>query len=1437
MTAIRIVSPFFIIVAFFLATFSRDTGANMICNQTGRWDPVHSTMHIEANCWYDFEYVNYVTRELEKAHSKGSFRFYQVGEESPGSAGEKKSEQVKSEDESTNCPVIISSGVKTLEEVDYVGVGEMPLKLVRTYSSRANDDVLMLYGLFGAHWRSNFDLYLLITYTDDTLCYTRVDGQLGNCPSAGSKVVKRLGVISNGQREDFGPACGGLSDWRPAANCNSRNYIRAQGTEWIYYNNGTILKFNLYGRLLSVTNENGISWTLTYNGSNNSGYLQSVTHTNGRSLRFTWSGAEPRVSSAMLPNGKSIQYTRGSPSYLTGVRYPEETGVRSYEYYKTFFLNKVFVDGIQWADYGWEGTWPNAKYSGLVDGVNRSNFTYGSNSTTVENPKGGQKLYSYDDKKRLTNISRRGTEVFPAAESLIKYQDAVSDKIQYREDWNGNRTSYTYDAYGNIDREYSGGKTKEYTWADSGKLKTETIWDGAKFPSLCGPVDPCPTPRSYPTIINEYIYGSFAANKGRLQYIKTKALKQSGTEYTPERVLTFSYEFEGSVVRKKIIDGPQAGISDVQVSQYNSKGDLISIADAGGNVITFRYQDSDAGLPYEMVDSNGLVSTFKYDAKGRLVEKVVKGPVLLTTKFQYFGNDRLKRVTYPNGNYEEFSLDGAGRIKQITRPGTDFQQEYDTFAYDSLSNLQSVKTIRVFAQTCTTAGVVHSCPQERLSLVKSTDTYDAYGNRKAELGQNGQSKSFSYDSNGNILSETDALGRSETYTYGAFDRIESVTNANGEVLTFTYDSMGYVSSVADAENNITEYYRNGFGEVEEHRNPDAGVTYYSYNDDGKVASILNERNITTSYEYDLSARLTAMFTTGSDHQNRSSRFFYDVTPSGSSLACSNGRGKICGFSDESGSTNYSYSLLGGVASQQTTIGGVTYLLAGTHDNFGRLSEMAYPNGVKLRYSYDVSNSVNKIEAYVGGLWKTVVTTTKSHDRKTLVFGNGISETRIHDLDGRTVSIESTVQSLKYSFNSVDDITSIVNGKNGQASLSLAYDGAGRVTKASGSWADQYFTYDENGNRKSIFSRGNTTTYSNSADGNRLDAVIWGPTGGVERDYDYDAVGNVISQTGNVGVRYTAKYDGFNQLSVLDPDASGGELPEYYTYNALNQRVRKNGPRGDFRYIYSPAGVLLAESGKTAAIGSIYIYLESRVVGVVRNNALYYVHTDHLGRPEVISDSVKTVVWRAINGAFERWVTVSNAAFGAFNLGFPGQYYDESSRLWYNWHRYYDASLGRYIQADPQGVAADPNTYSYVGSDPLTFVDPDGMEYYPHESPFHGDIAGATHHVQAYIVDRPEAIVSDFGPPLEVNGGVDNTDVDFIKVADQWYKIKGGTATIFEAPNGRVTVSGSKGFFYPVSNKSRVFRFWRFFRDKDGPKRHLDKYDPCKNGPISESRIK
>ena len=104
---------------------------------------------------------------------------------------------------------------------------------------------------------------------------------------------------------------------------------------------------------------------------------------------------------------------------------------------------------------------------------------------------------------------------------------------------------------------------------------------------------------------------------------------------------------------------------------------------------------------------------------------------------------------------------------------------------------------------------------------------------------------------------------------------------------------------------------------------------------------------------------------------------------------------------------------------------------------------------------------------------------------------------------------------------------------------------------------------------------------------------------------------------------------------------------------------------------------------------------------------YWYHNDHLGTPQVMTNASQQVVWRAEYDAFgEANVLVSTIENP---LRLPGQVADRHvAGLHYNWHRYYDATTGRYVSSDPIGLEGGENTFAYALASPLMYFDTDGL---------------------------------------------------------------------------------------------------------------------------------
>ena len=121
-----------------------------------------------------------------------------------------------------------------------------------------------------------------------------------------------------------------------------------------------------------------------------------------------------------------------------------------------------------------------------------------------------------------------------------------------------------------------------------------------------------------------------------------------------------------------------------------------------------------------------------------------------------------------------------------------------------------------------------------------------------------------------------------------------------------------------------------------------------------------------------------------------------------------------------------------------------------------------------------------------------------------------------------------------------------------------------------------------------------------------------------------------------------------------------------------------------------------------------------------NYALYLL-SNPIQAPMVGTDAHQAVAWEWVGSLSpfdNQQPIIPSAAQSSYGdtilanvmaLRYPGQIYDQPSGLHYNWHRYYDPTTGRYLQADPIGLAGGINPYAYVSGNPLREIDTTGLE--------------------------------------------------------------------------------------------------------------------------------
>ena len=217
-------------------------------------------------------------------------------------------------------------------------------------------------------------------------------------------------------------------------------------------------------------------------------------------------------------------------------------------------------------------------------------------------------------------------------------------------------------------------------------------------------------------------------------------------------------------------------------------------------------------------------------------------------------------------------------------------------------------------------------------------------------------------------------------------------------------------------------------------------------------------------------------------------------------------------------------------------------------------------------------------------------------------------------------------------------------------------------------------------------------------------------------------------------------------------AKTGALATAYTNDGLGERVSRSGygassfPGGKEEFVYDPAGHLLGEyDGNGKAIEET-VWLGDPASGpgqalpvavLIPGRGPYYVASDQLGGPHQLTDAADSTVWHWDHDPFGNGAATGSLAY---NLRFPGQYYDRETGLHYNGFRDYDPTVGRYVESDPLGLKGGVNTYAYVRGNPVSRFDPVGLY----------DWSNITNWLHQYPLDTPTAFSN--AAVTQVKGG-------------------------------------------------------------------------------------
>jgi RHS repeat-associated protein len=126
--------------------------------------------------------------------------------------------------------------------------------------------------------------------------------------------------------------------------------------------------------------------------------------------------------------------------------------------------------------------------------------------------------------------------------------------------------------------------------------------------------------------------------------------------------------------------------------------------------------------------------------------------------------------------------------------------------------------------------------------------------------------------------------------------------------------------------------------------------------------------------------------------------------------------------------------------------------------------------------------------------------------------------------------------------------------------------------------------------------------------------------------------------------------------------------------------------------------------------------------------------------------------------------------------YAGQYYDQETGLHYNYHRYYDPKIGRYLTPDPIGLLGGINLYTYVLNNPINAIDPWGLDSLRFDGKKltvindKGKVTNLWSATSGRPGTRPQDSYDEFIGPLPEGGySVDPSNTNY----DRWWKIGWG----------------------------------------------------------------
>jgi len=799
-------------------------------------------------------------------------------------------------------------------------------------------------------------------------------------------------------------------------------------------------------------------------------------------------------------------------------------------------------------------------------------------------------------------------------------------------------------------------------------------------------------------ITEEYLFDAFGNKLEETYYDKSAVLsKVIRTLDAAGNVLTETYP---------AINETKEALYTFAYDEYQR---LIKETDAKGYFWEFKnYHVS--GENKLTIDPRGMQSVYTVDNNGNVL--TYTDPKTNTYTYTYNKINQHTKTTYPDNTVKEYSVDADGYDLSFTDQlgsATNFQYNelHQVTSYTEEKNSENSPS-RSWKYKYNYFGDIEQVTEAAGHITKYKYDLDQlqsieYPTYELKLGYDVQgnvnqrtwitndnvtrTEKYGYDKLGRLTQTSDSLNNVITKELDGLGRIKKVTDATGGVTQLTWDARENLIEAIDPENRTIsfEYNENDWLIKETRHNGETRI--YAYYPDGLVSQLVDAKGQVTKFDYDDAGNLTLLtrYTSITETEvSNSIGYEYDQL------------NRLVSYDDESTSGTYRYNDRGDMVGMTVNYG--PFSKSHSYDYYPNRNLKSYtnPEGIVYTYTYTQNNDLQTV--LIPGVGQLVYNEYEWLVPNQLMFPGGAKLDLSHDgfsrLTGFTLTgnEDQALGSNTYTLDTEHNVTAIADQSG---SHTLEYSKKHELTKHQVAGKLETYQYDGISNRVEL--NDEQWIYN---DNDQLIQIA-------NRTFEYDQNGSLVKELQNGQETKVYTYNLQGRLTKITEE---NNVVAEYGYGPFGHRLWKT-VNGITTYFHYNQMGLSAEYDATGNLIAEYHYAPAMDWSTVpqftrQNGQVYFYQNEYRNAPERIIDQAGKVVWQASYSAFgEATISIEEIKNP---LRLPGQYFDPESNYHYNFKRYYDPALGRYLREDPLGVQGSGlNFYAYANVNPFRYKDATG----------------------------------------------------------------------------------------------------------------------------------